>query len=80
MASSASGDSATPSEQANSKQNLERWYIVKQPSGVCQILSVAEASEFANWSDHEKWGPFQSQGEAIARRVGLIRAGKCQPQ
>jgi hypothetical protein len=27
----------------------------------------------------ERWGPFDSQQEAIARRVGLIRAGKCQP-
>ncbi|MEM6714570.1 MAG: hypothetical protein AAGD09_17225 [Cyanobacteria bacterium P01_F01_bin.56] len=27
----------------------------------------------------EKWGPYASQGDAIARRVGLIRAGKCQP-
>jgi hypothetical protein len=27
----------------------------------------------------ERWGPFASQAEAIARRVGLIRAGKCQP-
>ncbi|HEY9630251.1 MAG TPA: DDE transposase family protein [Coleofasciculaceae cyanobacterium] len=27
----------------------------------------------------ERWGPFASQGEAIARRVGLIRSGKCQP-
>ncbi|MBI4781483.1 MAG: hypothetical protein HY785_09155 [Oscillatoriophycideae cyanobacterium NC_groundwater_1537_Pr4_S-0.65um_50_18] len=27
----------------------------------------------------DRWGPFASQGEAIARRVGLIRSGKCQP-
>ncbi|WP_442944889.1 hypothetical protein [Nostoc sp.] len=27
----------------------------------------------------EQWGPFSSPEEAIARRVGLIRAGKCQP-
>jgi len=27
----------------------------------------------------QTWGPFSSQEEAIARRVGLIRAGKCKP-
>jgi hypothetical protein len=64
------------SESASAAQ----WYIVKQPSGSCQILSGSEASESAELTDREKWGPFVSQGEAIARRVGLIRAGKCQPQ
>lgn len=28
----------------------------------------------------ECWGPFESQSIAIARRVGLIRAGKCKPR
>ena len=27
----------------------------------------------------QQWGPFETQGQAIAKRVGLIRAGKCQP-
>jgi hypothetical protein len=27
----------------------------------------------------KRWGPFASRDEAIARRVGLIRAGHCQP-
>ncbi len=26
-----------------------------------------------------KWGPFKTQNQAIAKRIGLIRAGKCQP-
>ncbi|MCY7273232.1 MAG: DDE transposase family protein, partial [Phormidesmis sp. CAN_BIN44] len=30
-------------------------------------------------TQREQWGPFESQGVAIARRVGLIRAGKCKP-
>lgn len=67
-------------EPENSAANSEQWYIVKQSSGGCQILAVGEASETAELADREKWGPFASQGEAIARRVGLIRAGKCQPQ
>ena len=27
----------------------------------------------------EKWGPFKAKNQAIAKRIGLIRAGKCQP-
>ncbi|MGF1673297.1 MAG: DDE transposase family protein [Rivularia sp. (in: cyanobacteria)] len=54
------------------------WYIVKQPTGNCKIVS----SETASGDDTEitqKWGPFSSQEEAITRRIGLIRTGKCQP-
>ena len=28
----------------------------------------------------EQWGAYASEQEAIAKRIGLIRAGKCQPQ
>jgi len=27
----------------------------------------------------QQWGPFETRGQAIAKRVGLIRAGKCRP-
>ena len=27
----------------------------------------------------KRWGPFKTQNQAIAKRVGLIRAGKCKP-
>ncbi|MEM0981409.1 MAG: DDE transposase family protein [Cyanobacteria bacterium P01_H01_bin.58] len=57
-----------------------RWYIVKQASGMCQIIQTdtpPSTSEEQNLI--EQWGPYGSQGEAIARRVGLIRAGKCEP-
>ncbi|MEB3338482.1 MAG: hypothetical protein VKJ46_13525 [Leptolyngbyaceae bacterium] len=50
----------------------QTWYIIKQPDGHCEISPTPQAKL-------EQWGPFDSQGEAIARRVGLIRAGKCQP-
>ncbi|MFS8798697.1 hypothetical protein [Synechococcus sp. R60.3] len=49
------------------------WYVIKQAQGSCQVLHLAALSR------QEHWGPFPSQAEAIARRVGLIRAGKCQP-
>ncbi len=54
------------------------WYIVKQPAGHCEIVQM-DALQKDPTSDKQTWGPFDSQGEAIARRVGLIRAGKCQP-
>lgn len=59
----------------------DSWYVVKQPEGHCQILSAREVEETNEKPSEEtkRWGPFDSEGEAIARRVGLIRAGKCQP-
>lgn len=52
------------------------WYIVKTADGPCQIV---QANDIDDDTDQSRWGPFGSQSEAIARRVGLIRAGKCQP-
>ncbi|WAL61231.1 hypothetical protein OXH18_04315 [Thermocoleostomius sinensis A174] len=67
--------------------NSDAWYVVKQPDGHCEIvrldagqaLSAAAQSDQPEQTEPEHWGPFDSQGQAIARRVGLIRAGKCQP-
>jgi hypothetical protein len=57
----------------------QKWYIVKRTTGLCEILP-SEQVEGENESTFvERWGPFESQQDAIARRVGLIRAGKCQP-
>ncbi|MBF2016974.1 MAG: DDE transposase family protein [Rivularia sp. T60_A2020_040] len=56
----------------------QSWYIVKQKTGSCKIVP----SEQASGDDTEitqKWGLFSSKEEAIARRIGLIRTGKCQP-
>ena len=71
--------------------DTEAWYVVKQNNGQCSILSsndvihrqdepLQTVDETADEpSSLERWGPYTSQPEAIARRVGLIRAGKCQP-
>jgi hypothetical protein len=67
--------------------DTEAWYIVKQSNGRCSILSGNDVKHAQNEplqpvdepSSLEQWGPYTSQQEAIARRVGLIRAGKCQP-
>lgn len=53
------------------------WYVVKIASENCQIVSGSELEEMPEMT--EKWGPYRTQGEAIAKRIGLIRAGKCQP-
>jgi hypothetical protein len=55
------------------------WYIVKGSEGQCEIVPSEEAEDEKAPDVTERWGPFDSQQEAIARRVGLIRAGKCQP-
>ncbi|RUS98661.1 hypothetical protein DSM106972_080470 [Dulcicalothrix desertica PCC 7102] len=62
---------------SDTPDNSQKWYIVRRPVGHCEIVNdnVESNSEVI-----EKWGPFDSQGDAIARRIGLIRAGKCQPQ
>ncbi len=59
--------------------NAQSWHIVKQPAGNCEIVPSQEVTEDDNPEIIEQWGPFTSVGEAIARRVGLIRSGKCQP-
>lgn len=58
---------------------VEAWYIVKQPNGQCTIQSQPELANQPSAQTEEQWGPYASEAEAIARRVGLIRAGKCQP-
>jgi hypothetical protein len=65
-------------------EQSQSWYIVKRPEGHCEILSVASTFndrelEQTHAPILERWGPYASADEAIARRVGLIRTGKCQP-
>ncbi|GFE71162.1 hypothetical protein [Chroococcus sp. FPU101] len=57
--------------------NAQTWYIVKKENEICQIV---ELTPLETPTEETWWGPFPSHSEAIAKRVGLIRAGKCQPQ
>ncbi|MEH2078197.1 MAG: DDE transposase family protein [Nostoc sp.] len=59
----------------------QTWYIVKHSAGNCEIVPSDKVADdnLEILESIEQWGPFSSEGEAIARRVGLIRAGKCQP-
>lgn len=59
-------------------ENIQTWYIIKQNAGNCKIVPSEQVGE-DDTEIIEKWGPFASHEEAIARRIGLIRAGKCQP-
>ncbi len=55
------------------------WYIIKRPNQSCEVISDRELMNIPKSNILEQWGSFSTQGEAIAKRVGLIRAGKCQP-
>lgn len=55
------------------------WYIIKLNEGNCDIVSSQEMESKESTNILERWGPFNAAEEAIARRVGLIRAGKCKP-
>lgn len=66
-------------QQIDRMDNGQTWYIVKRPDGPCEILASEQIKAEEESAVAERWGPFDSQQDAIARRVGLIRAGKCQP-
>lgn len=64
----------------------EEFYIVKQTDGRCLIATTSELADQTTTApqsngdnEPQRWGPFATEGEAIARRVGLIRSGKCLP-
>ncbi len=53
------------------------WFIIKSEGGSCQIQATDGKKTPVSL---DVWGPFDSREQAIAARIGLIRAGKCQPQ
>ncbi len=59
------------------KNAQSTWYIIKRESGHCDICEVDRRDEA---DVVQQWGPFPSQQDAIARRIGLIRSGKCLPK
>ncbi|AFY99925.1 hypothetical protein [Calothrix sp. PCC 6303] len=58
----------------------QKWYIFKLSTQTCEIIPSKEMTEEQNMEISERWGPYDSREDAIAHRIGLIRAGKCQPQ
>jgi hypothetical protein len=57
----------------------EGWYVVQSEAGTCEVLSAENVSREQLQDQRPIWGPYATQAEAIARRVGLIRSGKCDP-
>ena len=56
------------------------WYVVKQEDGTCQVVSLDKSTaKTPEQSSKLQWGGFDSEPEAIAKKIGLIRAGKCKP-
>ncbi|MDJ0698149.1 MAG: DDE transposase family protein [Mastigocoleus sp. MO_188.B34] len=60
-------------------KNTSSWYIVKNSSGNCKIVPSNDTLQENESGISKQWGPFISREEAIVRRVGLIRTGKCKP-
>ncbi|NET27268.1 DDE transposase family protein [Okeania sp. SIO1I7] len=58
----------------------KKYYIIKKPEENCEILLSTQVEQKKDPDIVATWGPFNTVDEAIARRVGLIRAGKCQPK
>ena len=57
------------------------WYIVQQEDNTCKVVSFAKQQQTSTESSHKsQWGSFESEQEAIAKKIGLIRAGKCKPE
>lgn len=54
------------------------WYVIKQQDGTCRVTSFT--SKQPKTPEQKQWGSYNSESEAIAKKIGLIRAGKCQPQ
>jgi hypothetical protein len=59
--------------ELNADADRPTWYILQQPAGHCTIESARSDASLKHW------GPYDSQGTALARRVGLIRSGHCKP-
>ncbi|BBC25207.1 DDE transposase family protein [Pseudanabaena sp. ABRG5-3] len=71
-------DSLNSLRDSQESITAERWFIGKRAdTGICEIVKGNSQEDLTDFV--ETWGAFNSQGEAIAKRVGLIRAGKCQP-
>jgi hypothetical protein len=70
-------------DRVKAMNHAEGWYVVLQLDGHCEIVATPPIADpdadTPSATVVKQWGPFASPAEALARRVGLIRAGKCQP-
>ena len=71
-----------PKHTNETQQDTEtHWYIVALPNGCCEVVAISDKEQQPDRNAKERriWGPFRSYKGAIARRIGLIRSGKCKP-
>jgi len=59
------------------KNHQHFWYVIQQRDQTCTI----ETFNFPQTKtpQEKQWGFFSSEQEAIAKKIGLIRSGKCKP-
>lgn len=59
------------------------WYILRDLEGYCEVVDASACPPVGDPVEgrpRDRWGPYGSRADAIAKRVGLIRAGKCKPR
>lgn len=71
-------DQTIEAQNVEAQPEPDAWHVVQQPDGHCEVCTQGALDSTPDTPN--SWGPFTSRNEAIAKRVGLIRAGKCQPQ
>lgn len=56
-------------------ETSSNWYIVKLADDTCEIIQTQKKPQ-----EQDCWGQYSTLPEALAKRVGLIRAKKCKPK
>ena len=68
---------STEISETSDNTRPDSWHVIRQTSGHCDICRQTDLDRL---DKPQTWGPFASQAAAMAKRVGLIRAGKCLPK
>ena len=55
------------------------WYVIKQKDDTCEVVELKHPENTPKQSYESQWGGFKSEQQAISKKIGLIRAGKCKP-
>ena len=58
------------------QSNSKFWYVIKLQDGTCQVADF----DIQQLNTSQQWGAYATEQDAIAKKIGLIRAGKCKPQ
>ena len=53
------------------------WYVLQLKDQTCEVATFN--SPQTKTPQTKLWGSFSSKEKAIAKKIGLIRAGKCKP-